>query len=170
MKKCIFRTLEQAGANICSMGYQNSKCKIDLSLFGCAEKYTEQITHCALVTICKLQKPGKAQTHFSGHWSPVWLPKSGGALSRSWFAGQSVNFVQHMTWFGQITPSECQMSPNVVALLWSRTSPRLQKQEYKENVCFVSWLLDYRENRARSLAVSDYSMWRPMMVWELKMS
>ena len=25
VKKCIFCTLEQAGTNICSMGYQNSK-------------------------------------------------------------------------------------------------------------------------------------------------
>ena len=39
VKKCIFRTLEQAGANICSMGHQHS---------GCAEKYTEQSTHCAV--------------------------------------------------------------------------------------------------------------------------
>ena len=46
--KKYFRTLEQAGANICSMGYQNSNFKIGLSLFGCAEKYTEQSTHCAV--------------------------------------------------------------------------------------------------------------------------
>ena len=31
----------------------NSNFKIGLSLFGCAEKYTEQSTHCALVLGCK---------------------------------------------------------------------------------------------------------------------
>ena len=50
MKKCIFRTLEQAGANLCSMWCQNSNFKIGLSLFGCAEQYTEQSTHCAMTT------------------------------------------------------------------------------------------------------------------------
>ena len=53
VKKCIFRTLEQAGANICSMGYQNSNFKIGLSLFGCAEKCTDQNTHCAMHFIPK---------------------------------------------------------------------------------------------------------------------
>ena len=46
MKKCNLRTLEQAGTNICSMGYQNSNFKIGPSLFGCAEKYTEHIVQC----------------------------------------------------------------------------------------------------------------------------
>ena len=48
VKKGIFRYLEQAGTNICSTGCQNSNFKIGLSLFGCAEKYTEQSTHCTL--------------------------------------------------------------------------------------------------------------------------
>ena len=48
VKKCIFRTLEQVGTNICSIGYQNSNFKVGLNLFGCAEKYTEQSTHFAL--------------------------------------------------------------------------------------------------------------------------
>ena len=48
VKKCIFCTLEQAWANICSIGYQNSNFKMGLSLFGCAEKYIEQSTHCAM--------------------------------------------------------------------------------------------------------------------------
>ena len=43
------RTLEQAGTNICSMGYPNSNFKIAPSLFACAQKYTEQTAHCALV-------------------------------------------------------------------------------------------------------------------------
>ena len=47
-EKCIFRTLEQAATNICSMEYHNSNFKIDLSLFGCAEKYIEQSTPCAV--------------------------------------------------------------------------------------------------------------------------
>ena len=51
VKKCILRILEQAGTTICSMGYQNSNFKIGLSLFGCAQKYTQQIAHCALVTM-----------------------------------------------------------------------------------------------------------------------
>ena len=37
VRKNIFRTLEQAGTNICSMGYQNSNFKIGLSLFGWKE-------------------------------------------------------------------------------------------------------------------------------------
>ena len=45
VKKCIFRTLEQARTNLCSMGYQNSNFNIGLSLHGCAEKYAEQSTH-----------------------------------------------------------------------------------------------------------------------------
>ena len=48
VKKCILLTLKQAEANICSMGYQNSNLKIGLSLFGCAQKYTEQSTHFAM--------------------------------------------------------------------------------------------------------------------------
>ena len=51
VKKCISCTFEQAGTNICSMGYQNSNFKIGLSLFGCMEKYTAtkvHIVHCAL--------------------------------------------------------------------------------------------------------------------------
>ena len=48
VKKCISSTLEQTGANICSVGYQNSNFKIGLSLFGCAEKYTVQSTQCAM--------------------------------------------------------------------------------------------------------------------------
>ena len=48
VKKCTFRTLEQVGTNICSIGYQNSNFKIGLSLFGCAEECIEQSTHCAL--------------------------------------------------------------------------------------------------------------------------
>ena len=48
VKKCIFRTLEQAGTNICSMGCQNSNFKIGLSLFSGAQNYTEQSTHCAM--------------------------------------------------------------------------------------------------------------------------
>ena len=48
VKKCILRTLEKAGTNICSMGYQNSNFKIVPSLFGFALKYTEQSTHCAM--------------------------------------------------------------------------------------------------------------------------
>ena len=36
--------------------YQNSIFKIGLSLFGCAEKYTEQNTHCALWNdVCSIQ-------------------------------------------------------------------------------------------------------------------
>ena len=31
----------------CSMEYKNSNFKIGVSLFGCAEKYTLQSTHCA---------------------------------------------------------------------------------------------------------------------------
>ena len=48
-KKCNLCTHEQAGTNLCSMGYQNSNFKIGVSLFGCAQKYTEQTAHCALV-------------------------------------------------------------------------------------------------------------------------
>ena len=33
-----------------AMEYQNSNFKIGLSLFGLAEKYTEQSTHCAMTT------------------------------------------------------------------------------------------------------------------------
>ena len=50
VKKCIFCTLEQAGTNICSMGYQNSNFEIGLSLFRCAGKYTEQRAHCAMLS------------------------------------------------------------------------------------------------------------------------
>ena len=42
------KIFEQAGTNICSTRYQNSNFRIGLSLFGCAEKYTEQSTHCAM--------------------------------------------------------------------------------------------------------------------------
>ena len=48
VKKIIFCTLQQAGANIWSMGYKNSNIQIGLRAFVCAEKYTEQSTHCAL--------------------------------------------------------------------------------------------------------------------------
>ena len=48
VKKCIFRTLEQAGTNICSTGKYFLNLKIGLSLFGCAEKYTLQTAHSAL--------------------------------------------------------------------------------------------------------------------------
>ena len=51
VKKCIFRTLEQAGTNIFSMGYQNSNFRIGLSLFGCAGKYTEQSTKYTLCSV-----------------------------------------------------------------------------------------------------------------------
>ena len=33
------------------IGYQNSNFKMGLSLFGCAEKYIEQSTHCAMYPI-----------------------------------------------------------------------------------------------------------------------
>ena len=50
VKKCIYRTFEQAGANICSIGYQNSNFEIGLSLFRYAGKYTilnkEHIVQC----------------------------------------------------------------------------------------------------------------------------
>ena len=46
VKKYIFRTLEQAGTNTCSMGYQNSNFMIGLSLFGYAQKYIEQTAQC----------------------------------------------------------------------------------------------------------------------------
>ena len=42
-KKCIFCTLEQAGANICSMGYQNSDFKIGLSLFDCTKNILNKV-------------------------------------------------------------------------------------------------------------------------------
>ena len=48
VKKCIFRALEQAKTNKCSLGYQNSNLEIGLSLFSCAEKYTLQNAHCAV--------------------------------------------------------------------------------------------------------------------------
>ena len=37
VRKGIFRTLEQAGANICSLGYQNSNFKIGLSYIYCTK-------------------------------------------------------------------------------------------------------------------------------------
>ena len=49
VKTCFLCTLEKAATNICSMGYQNSNFKIGLSLFGCAEKYTELTAHFAMV-------------------------------------------------------------------------------------------------------------------------
>ena len=55
LKKCIFRALEQAGTNICSIGKYILNFKIGLSLFGCAEKYTEQSTHCARNVLAQLQ-------------------------------------------------------------------------------------------------------------------
>ena len=48
LKKCIFRAIEQAWTNICPTGQYFLNFKIGLSLFGCAEKYTLQSTHCAL--------------------------------------------------------------------------------------------------------------------------
>ena len=47
-QKCIICRLEQAGAKVCWMGYQNSNFKIGLSLFGCAEKILNKvhIVHC----------------------------------------------------------------------------------------------------------------------------
>ena len=47
-------------------GMPNSNFKIGLSLFGCAEKYTEQITHCTLVTICKLRNLERRKPIFRG--------------------------------------------------------------------------------------------------------
>ena len=42
------RVWKWAGTKIYSIGYQNSNFKIGQSLFGCAEKYTEQSTYCAM--------------------------------------------------------------------------------------------------------------------------
>ena len=49
--KCIFRTLKQAGTNICSLGYQNSNSKIGLS-FSVARKNILNKVHILHWDIC----------------------------------------------------------------------------------------------------------------------
>ena len=57
------------------MVYQNSNFKIGLSLFGCAEKYTEQSTHCALGNIVQnglSVTPNSSSSCFVS-LAPLWL-------------------------------------------------------------------------------------------------
>ena len=88
VKKCIFRTLEQAGTNICSMGYQNSNFKIVPSLYGCALKYTEQSTHCAMWILLEVE-------HWILRYSKSGRSTQGGSHGRDsdngpWFARDRV--------------------------------------------------------------------------------
>ena len=69
VNKGIFRTLEQAGANICSMGSQSLNFKVGLSLFDCAEKHAEKSTHCAVDLV-----------YFKGHFFPT-FPNLGNCIT-----------------------------------------------------------------------------------------
>ena len=60
-----FLAIEQAGTNICWMGYQDTNFKICLSLFGCEELklHSVHIVHCFFSTYCIHMKK-HSEKHF----------------------------------------------------------------------------------------------------------
>ena len=52
-KNCIFEAIEQAGTNLCSIGYQNTNFMIGLNLYGCAENILNKVHSVQYHTSCR---------------------------------------------------------------------------------------------------------------------